>query len=93
MNEMRERVANNMTVAADEWMANNGGPNSWIDIPMEVLADAAIAAMCGPTSEMIEAGADQLIGLVREGREAAVVTIIWRVMIDAALAEKETVTK
>jgi len=54
------------------------------------FAAAALAAIREPTDEMISAGLDLLIGLVREGRETVVAKVIWHTMIDAALAYKVT---
>ena len=73
-----DRAADNMSITANKWMEDNGGPDSWIDIPMVILARAALTAMREPTPEMIEAG-------LAAGRGPF---YMWQAMIDAALAEK-----
>lgn len=52
-------------------------------------ARAAIAAMCEPTKEILEAGADLLLdGRIPMEVARANVRGIWRAMIDAALGRK-----
>jgi hypothetical protein len=53
------------------------------------VARAAIEAMREPTEEMIEAGADLMIGLVLEWRERMVAKQIWQVMHAKMLAKAE----
>jgi hypothetical protein len=53
------------------------------------VARAALNATREPSEEMIDAGADLMIGLVLEGRERMVAKQVWQVMHAAMLSKVE----
>ncbi len=82
MSEFVDKVARAMSEKSRKWIDEMGGPDSWIDIPTEFLARAAIAAM-EPTPEMIEAG-EKLLAHPDDYDAVE----IWNAMRAAALADK-----
>lgn len=88
---MREKIARAMEAAADNWLAGEAKDgmrwNGMADVPLEILADAALSAMREPSDAMVEAGCDcgENIGFEIAISECRT---ICRAMIDAAIQEK-----
>jgi hypothetical protein len=53
------------------------------------VARAALNATREPSEEMVDAGADLMIGLVSEGRERMVVKQVWKAMHAVMIANVE----
>ena len=68
---MIQKVAEAINVAGTTWLNEQSERVEWYDVPGEILARAAIAAMREPSEEMI----------------AAANRNTWQTMIDAALKE------
>jgi hypothetical protein len=91
MSEMVERVARAIAGRRavrliDTYGIDEGHLKNFIVLPVDIEdARAAIAAMREPTAKMVDAGCDEeKVGYAPDGAPA---DDVWRVMIDAALAE------
>jgi len=85
MNEMVERGVRAITASTRDFGISFG----W----EERLVRAVIAAMREPTQEMIEAGAYEIPIAEFDELPKDIAVAVWHAEIDAALADKETVTK